>query len=90
MVSKTVVVKNKSGLHLRPAAEFSKIAGACQSEITLVKGPKRVNPKSTLFLMSAGVKCGDEIELICTGETENEDMQTLIDAIDSGLGEEEA
>ena len=89
MVSQRIVVKNKSGLHLRPAAEFSKLAAACQSDITLIKGEKKVNPKSILFLMSAAVKCGDEIELRCEGRTEEEDLAALIEAIESGLGEED-
>lgn len=87
MVSQKLTVKNKSGLHLRPASTFAKIAANCQSEITLVKGEKRVNPKSVLFLMSAAVKCGEEIELICQGESENDDLECLVAAIESGLGE---
>ncbi|HHU49640.1 MAG: HPr family phosphocarrier protein [Caldicoprobacterales bacterium] len=89
MVRQKVVIKNKSGLHLRPATIFSKIAAGCASDIKLIKGDKTVNPKSILFLMSAGVKCGDEIELVCSGETAHDDMQTLIDAINSGLGEDD-
>ena len=45
MVKGTITVNNKSGLHLRPASELSKIAGKLQSEITIVKGNMRVNPK---------------------------------------------
>lgn len=87
MVSQKIVVKNKSGLHLRPAGELTKIAGRCTSEITLIKGEKRVNPKSVLILMSAGIMCGDEIIVECSGSTEEEDLKTIIAAIESGLGE---
>lgn len=87
MVSQNIVVKNKSGLHLRPAGLLSQIAQKCQSEITLVKGEKRVNPKSVLYLMAAGIMCGDEITVECEGSTEVEDLQTILDAINSGLGE---
>lgn len=87
MVSQNIVVKNKSGLHLRPASELCKIASGLKSDITLVKGDKRVNPKSILLLMSAGIYCGDEITVECEGETEEEDLKVIIDAINSGLGE---
>ncbi|SCP96541.1 HPr family phosphocarrier protein [Anaerobium acetethylicum] len=87
MVSQKIKVINKSGLHLRPAGELTKIAGKCLSDITLVKGEKRVNPKSVLILMSAGIMCGDEIIVECDGPTEEEDLKTIVAAIESGLGE---
>jgi len=87
MVNQKITVMNKSGLHLRPAGELSKIASTCSSTITLIKGEKRVNPKSVLILMSGGIKCGDEIIVECVGDTEEQDLKTIIDAINSGLGE---
>lgn len=88
MVSQKVRVRNKSGLHMRPASELSKVASSCKSEVTLVSGEKSVNPKSILMLMSAGIKCGTEIEIRCDGETEKEDLANLINAIEEGFGEE--
>ena len=35
----------------------------------------------------ACVKSGDEIELICDGEDEEEAMKAMMDAVESGLGE---
>ncbi|MEE0421732.1 MAG: HPr family phosphocarrier protein [Lachnospiraceae bacterium] len=87
MVSEKITVKNPSGLHLRPAGMLSQIASKCASDVTLVKGEKRVNPKSVLILMAAGIKCGDEITVECSGETEGQDLRTVVDAIESGLGE---
>ncbi len=87
MVQEKIKVINPSGLHLRPASLLSKIASECKSEITLVKDEKRVNPKSVLILMAAGIKCGEEIMVECSGETEKEDMKVITEAIASGLGE---
>ncbi len=87
MVSKRTVVVNRSGLHLRPAADLSKLASSMSSEITIVAGEKRVNPKSVLILMSAAITKGTEIEIICEGENEAEDLERLVEAIESGLGE---
>ncbi len=87
MVSQKITVINKSGLHLRPAGELTKIASGCKSNITLIKDGKSVNPKSVLLLMSAGIKCGEEITVQCEGETEEHDLQVILDAINSGLGE---
>ena len=40
-----------------------------------------------LSVLGACVKCGDEIELVCEGEDEELALNTLITAIESGLGE---
>ncbi len=87
MVKGTITVNNKSGLHLRPASELAKIAGKLTSDITIVAGDKKVNPKSVLILMSAGIKKGTTIDIICEGENEEADLKTMLDAIAGGLGE---
>ncbi len=80
---------NKSGLHLRPATEFSKLCAPMKCDITIVAGEKRVNPKSVLMLMSAGISKGTEIEIITEGEDAEANLQILLDAIKGGLGEGE-
>jgi phosphocarrier protein HPr len=87
MVHETITVTNPSGLHMRPAAELSKLASTLKSDITIISGSKRVNPKSVLLLISAGITCGTTIDVVCEGETEREDLRLLLDAIASGFGE---
>lgn len=43
--------------------------------------------KSILNIMAAGIKCGTEVEVRCDGENEEADLKTLVDLIESGLGE---
>ncbi|MDQ9887907.1 HPr family phosphocarrier protein, partial [Acinetobacter pittii] len=45
------------------------------------------NAKSVLSVLGACVKCGDEIELVCDGPDEQEALDSLVKAIESGLGE---
>lgn len=87
VVSAEIQVKNKSGLHMRPASELSKLARQCQSDIVIISGEKQINPKSILVLMSAAIKKGATVTVQCSGETEEQDLKTLLDAIGSGLGE---
>ena len=87
MVSQKVTVKNASGLHARPASELAKLCSKCNSDIAIVVGEKRINPKSILILMSAAIRSGTEIVVECSGETEQEDLRAIISAIESGLGE---
>ena len=87
MVNQTITVKSKSGLHARPAAEFSKLAAKCKSNITVFFQEKRINPESVLKIMAAAITCGSAITVECSGETEEEDLKISIEAIESGLGE---
>ncbi|MFU0826229.1 MAG: Phosphocarrier protein HPr [Lachnoclostridium sp.] len=88
MVSSRVTIKNPTGLHLRPAGQLCKTAIAFQSKITIRFGNTTANAKSVLGVLGACIKSGDEIELICEGQDEEEALKALTKAIESGLGEE--
>ncbi|MGN0307058.1 MAG: HPr family phosphocarrier protein [Lachnospiraceae bacterium] len=87
MVSQKVVIKNPTGLHLRPAGNLCKEAMQYKSLITFTYRGNTANAKSVLSVLGACIKCGDEIELICEGEDEVQALQALVTAVDSGLGE---
>mgnify|MGYP001485413235 FL=1 len=85
MVSKKVIIKNPTGLHLRPAGVLCKEAMQFKSLITF--NFRTANAKSVLSVLGACIKSGTEIELVCEGEDEELALKTLVDAIESGLGE---
>lgn len=87
MVSKKITIKNPSGLHARPASILAQAAGKCKSDVVIHYGTKTIQVKSILNIMAAAIKSGSEIELECSGETEEKDLKTLADLIESGLGE---
>ncbi|MDO4789256.1 MAG: HPr family phosphocarrier protein [Johnsonella sp.] len=87
MLSQKITVTNPSGLHLRPAGVLSQTAMKFKSDVFIESGDKKVVAKSVLNVMSAGIKTGTEITLICEGEDEAEAMKALVEAIESGLGE---
>ena len=87
MLSHKVTIKNPTGLHLRPAGILCKEAMKFKSLITFSFRNSTANAKSVLSVLGACVKCGDEIELVCEGEDEEEALKTLVDAIEGGLGE---
>lgn len=87
MVSEKLTVTNASGIHARPASELAKVATKCNSDVTIIVGERKVNAKSILNLMAAAIRCGTEIVVECSGETEAEDLKQIVDAINNGLGE---
>ncbi len=88
MVSKKTFVKNPTGLHLRPAGLLCKSAMDWKCKITLKFNDYNANAKSVLGVLGACIKTGDEIEIICEGEDEEEALNMIINLIESGLGEE--
>ncbi|MGN0342930.1 MAG: HPr family phosphocarrier protein [Roseburia sp.] len=87
MVKQTVTIKNPTGLHLRPAGILCKEAMQYKSLITFHYRGNTANAKSVLSVLGACIKSGDEIEFVCDGEDEEEALQAMVDAVESGLGE---
>ncbi|HIX28779.1 MAG TPA: HPr family phosphocarrier protein [Candidatus Blautia stercoravium] len=87
MVSQKVTIINPTGLHLRPAGLLCKEAMKFTSLITFRFKGNTANAKSVLSVLGACIKSGNEIELICEGEDEELALKTLVQAIESGLGE---
>ena len=87
MVSQKVVIKNPTGLHLRPAGILCKEAMQFQSLITFTFRGNTANAKSVLSVLGACIKSGDEIELFCDGADENEALAAMVRIIENGLGE---
>ncbi len=87
MVSQKVVIKNPTGLHLRPAGNLCKVAMNYKSHITFSYDDNTANAKSVLSVLGACVKCGDELVFKCEGPDEEEALAALVKAVESGLGE---
>ncbi len=87
MVSQKVVIKNLTGLHLRPAGALCKEAVKYQSLVTFKHAHSIANAKSVLSVLGACVKCGDEIELTCEGADEEVALKNMVTAIEECLGE---
>lgn len=87
MVKKSVVIENETGLHARPATEISKIAIKYPCDVNLIVNGKKVNAKSPLMIMAAGIKMKTELEILCDGEEEEKALEELKIAFNNLLGE---
>ena len=91
MVSQKVKILNPSGLNLGSATTLSnsvlKYQSAVQNtyEANDVKGV--ANMKSILNILAAEVNQGQVIEISCTGDDEEEALKSVLDAVNSGIGE---
>jgi len=83
MVSTTLTVKNKSGLHARPASKLVKLCVAFESELCIHFGEATIDPKSIVDLLSNGVKQGTTIELTAEGPDEQKAIDEIVALIES-------
>lgn len=87
MVSKATKITNEMGFHMRPANVFVTAMTKYASDINLVVNGKKINGKSIMNIMAAGIKCGTELTVECSGEDEGAMLGAAINLIESGFGE---
>jgi phosphotransferase system HPr (HPr) family protein len=90
MRSVEIVMRNPSGLHARPASVFTEAAARFAANVTIetltrANGP--VDAKSMLLLLTAGVSKDHRIRLVADGPDEDAAIDSLVQLIESGLGE---
>lgn len=85
MVSAKVTINNVQGLHARPAGVVAAAAGKCSSDTFLIHGDRRVQMKSILNIMAAAVKFGTTVEIQCTGENEQADLEKLVSVFENDI-----
>jgi phosphocarrier protein HPr len=90
VVEKTLVIKNKQGLHARPAALFVQIANKFDCDITVSKGKTKVNGKSIMGIMMLEAGKGAKILITATGDDAdravNELETLLLSDVDGSAG----
>lgn len=77
MVEKTTVIKNRAGIHARPAAMIVQTAGKFASRIFLEKDGDRINAKSIMGIITLGAGFETEIKIITEGEDEAEAAEAI-------------
>lgn len=87
MVSQKITVTNEQGLHMRPASVFSQAVTPFESSVKVVFNGNTYDAKSVMMLMSACIKCGAEIEIICDGPDEEDALKKAVELVESGLGD---
>ena len=86
-VRKTVKVKNRLGLHARPATMMAKLLQGYSSSVTLAYKDQVVDARSIMSLLMLAVKKNSTIELIAEGPDAVEVMEKLVSAFSNEFGE---
>lgn len=83
MFEKQAIVKNKIGLHARPAAKVVAEGNKFKSNMVIKKGEREVNMKSLLGVLSLGAMCGDVVIVQAEGEDEIEAVNAVVKLIET-------
>lgn len=88
MISTTITVPNKAGLHARAAAKLVATASRFKSTVQLGTTDRMVDAKSILSLMLLAAPIGSVLNLVLDGADEQAALEAIRLLIDQRFGEE--
>ncbi len=86
-IDRTVTIRNRLGLHARPAGEFVKTASRFSSKITICKGELEVNGKSIMGVMTLAAECGSKVTVRADGDDAESAVNALAEVLDTEFGD---
>ena len=85
-VKKRVTLKNKHGLHARPATVFVEMAKKFKSDVTISHNGQEVDAKSIISILTLGLGQGAKITVKAVGKDAQkaaDDLANLVKSSDS-------
>lgn len=77
MVERTVTIRNRAGMHARPAALLVKTASSFSSQIFIEKDSERVNGKSIMGVITLGATYNTPLRVIADGPDEVQALDAI-------------
>ena len=88
MAVREFTIKNRLGIHARPAAKLAKTANEFESTIRVMKDGLEVNGKSIMGIMMLAAAQGNVIQVEAEGPDEKDAIRALGDLIENQFDEE--
>ena len=88
MIEKILTVKNRAGIHARPAAIIAQTANKFKSEVILEKDDCEVNAKSIMGVITMAAGYNTTITMKVEGPDESECSNTIWELFESKFEEE--
>jgi phosphocarrier protein len=88
MVEKTVTIKNRAGIHARPAALLVQTANRFSANIFLEKDGDKINGKSIMGILTLAATYNTPIKIIADGSDEQDALQTICRLFETKFEEE--
>lgn len=87
MIEKDVTVRNRAGLHTRPAASLVKLAAKFKCDFIISKDSFEINGKSIIGVMTLAAEQGSVLRLRFTGEDEEAAAAAILELFDRAFDE---
>ncbi len=88
MTERSVTIKNRAGIHARPAALIVQTASKFAAKVWLEKNSDRINAKSIMGIFTLGASYGTLIRIIAEGADEEAAVQAIEKLFESKFEEE--
>jgi phosphocarrier protein HPr len=88
ILTRSVTITNKRGLHARAAARFVMLAEKFDASVEVIRDGQSVPARSIMGLMMLGAGKGAEIELRAEGWDAKEALDALAALVESGFDEQ--
>jgi phosphocarrier protein len=87
MVTREVTVRNRAGLHTRPASMIVREASRFRSEFYIRKDGYEINGKSIIGVMTLAAEQGSKLDLVFEGADEGDAADAMEALFERGFGE---
>ena len=87
MIEREVTVRNRAGLHTRPAAALVKTASKYKAEFFIYKDGMEINGKSIIGVMTLAAEQGSKLMLKFEGEDEVQACEEICALFERGFDE---
>ena len=88
MIERVTTIKNRAGIHARPAALLVQTVKDFKCSVYIEKDTDQINGKSIMGVLTLGASYGTELKLITDGEDEEAAMEALLNLFESGFEED--
>ncbi len=88
MTEKEVVVKNRAGIHARPAALIVQTASQYSAHIEFKNGRDTINAKSIMGIITLGAGYNSRITISADGEDEEDAVENLAQLFENRFEED--
>ena len=88
MIEREVIVRNRAGIHTRPASQIVRTAAQFRSEFFIIKDGYEINGKSIIGVMTLAAEQGAMLLLRFEGNDEADAAEAMAALFEDGFGEE--
>lgn len=88
-ISRVIVIRNKQGLHARPAEKLARMASQFEAKVEIVRDDRRVVATHIFELLTLGAAQGTQLVLEAEGPDAEKAIAALADLVENVFPQED-